>query len=108
MTAPDNSTGIALQYVREELAVLRTAVHDELAGVRADLSGLAGELRGHSAQVAPRMAVLEHRTAELEKDLVMLRAEGVEDKRLRWTVAGAVLVAVLAWVPPLLQWIGGG
>jgi hypothetical protein len=95
MSAPD-STGVALQYVREELAAMRS-----------DISVLAGELRGHAVQMAPRIAIVEHRIADIEGDLKAIQLAGTDDKKLRWTVITAVLVAVLAWIPDLLTLIGG-
>lgn len=106
MSQPDTPTGVALQYVREELANLRTAMDGSLAGMRSDISGLAGELRGHMAEQGPRLAVVEHRLTEAEKDVAALQAAGTDDKRLRWTLATAIAVAVLAWIPDLITLIG--
>lgn len=97
MTQPDTPTGVALQYVREELSNLRTAVHDELAGMRSDISGLAGELRGHMAEQGPRLAVVEHRIGEAEKDLITIQAAAQNSdhetriralERARWLIGG--------------------
>lgn len=110
MTQPENPTGVALQYVREELATLRAAVHDELTAMRTDLSGLAGELRGYSAEQGPRIAVLEHRVGECEKDIlsVKLTFEKVQEKSgdRRWLLYLALLTAMAAlagaFVAPLI------
>lgn len=95
-----------MQYVREELSNLRSAVHDELTAMRTDISGLAGEMRGYMAQVAPRMAVLEHRLSEAEKDIAAIQATRADDKKLRWAVAAAVIAAVTGWVPGILALMG--
>lgn len=93
MTQPETPTGVALQYVREELSNLRAAVHEEIAGMRTDISGLAGEFRGHMAEQRPRIAVVEHRLKECEKDIVTIQASDHEMRiraleRARWMVAG--------------------
>lgn len=114
---PESPTGVALQYVREELSTLRSAVHDELGAMRKDVSTLAGELRAYSGEQGPRIAVLEHRLGETEKDLITQNAQHDKemakilegrrgDRTLRWTVATSVIVAVLAWVPHLIALIG--
>lgn len=105
MSQPETPTGVALQYVREELSNLRAAVHDELAAMRTDLSGLAGELRGHTAEQGPRIAVVEHRLTEAEKDIAALQADKRTASSHRWTLVTAVAVAVLAWVPNLIDLI---
>jgi hypothetical protein len=117
MTQPETPTGVALQYVREELSTLRGTVHDELGAMRKDVSTLAGELRAYSSEQGPRIAVLEHRLGEAEKDLITQKAEHDKeivkllegrrgDRTLKWTVATAIIVAVLAWVPPLITLMG--
>jgi hypoxanthine phosphoribosyltransferase len=90
MTAPD-----PFQYVREELAAVREAVHDDLAATRADMTALATEVRGYMARQEPRIAVLEHRVAVAEA--------AKKDNRATWF---AFAVAALAWVPDLLQLLG--
>lgn len=114
---PETPTGVALQYVREELSTLRGTVHDELSSMRKDVSTLAGELRAYSGEQGPRIAVLEHRLVEAEKDLLTQKAQhdkdiaAIHDSRrgdraLRATVVTAIVVAVLAWAPALINLIG--
>lgn len=110
MSDPGNGTGIALQYVREELAGLRTSMDNSLSGVRSDLATLAGELRGYVNEHGPALAVMTHRLAEAEKDIAAIRAEKtVADEQnrrdrvtFRISVAVAVLAALLAWLLPLI------
>ena len=115
---------MALAYVREELAGLRTSMNDALGGVRADLAALAGELRGYINEHGPAFAVIQHRLSEVEKDLSALstrcdaseKARELADKEReqaattqrrdriaqRWAMAVALVSVVLAWVLPLL------
>lgn len=87
---------------------MRTTVHDELAAMRTDISGLAGELRGYTAEQGPRVAVLEHRLTESEKDIAEIKAAKKDNKLLWCTVALSVLSAVLSWLLPLLSAAGKG
>jgi hypothetical protein len=93
MTSPDaqTATDVALRYVREEFAA-----------VRVDISGLAGELRAYTTEQGPRVAVLEHRLAEAEKD----RASKKDTWRTWGTIAVAVVSVVLAWLLPLISAAG--
>lgn len=110
MSDPGNGTGIALQYVREELAGLRSSMDNSLSGVRSDLATLAGELRGYVNEHGPALAVMSHRLAEAEKDISVLRTEkDVAEKQsrqdrvtIRAAVAVAVLSALLSWLLPLI------
>lgn len=116
---PDSPTEVALRYVGQAVDTLRATVHDELAAVRTDLTALGAELRTHAAEQGPRIAVLEHRLTEAEKDIATVQQERdhervtreqerAADRRLRVqllvAVAVCVLGAVLAW---LTQLIGG-
>lgn len=110
MSDPGNGTGIALQYVREELAGLRSSVDAALNGVRSDLANLAGELRGYVNEHGPALAVMTHRLAEAEKDIATIRAEKAATEEqarrdrtaLRVAVAVAVLSGLLSWLLPLI------
>lgn len=108
---------MALAYVREELAGLRTNMNDALGGVRADLAALAGELRGYINEHGPAFAVIQHRLAEVEKDLAALTTKcdvserereqaAVQTRRdriaQRWALAVALLSVLAAWLLPLL------
>lgn len=100
MTDPTGS-GVALQFLKEEFSNLRSSVHEELSATRADLSTLAAELRSYTARQEPRIAVLEHRQTELEKDMKEAQAAR-KDNRAVWV---AFAVAAAAWVPDLIQLI---
>lgn len=101
MTDPTTPTGVALQFLKEEFSNLRGAVHEELAATRAGVSDLATELRNYTAKQEPRIAVLEHRQTELEKDMKEAQASR-KDNRAVWV---AFAVAAAAWVPDLIQLI---
>lgn len=124
MSDPGNGTGMALAYIREELAGLSTRMDNALGGVRADLAALAGELRGYINEHGPAFAVIQHRLSEVEKDLASLatRCDATEKAReaadkereqmavvtrrdrvqQRWALVVAFVSAILAWVLPLL------
>jgi hypothetical protein len=103
MTAvPADGTAVALQYVREELQTFRSTVHDELAGMRTGIDDLSRELRGHLIEQGPRLAVIERRLDEAEKDMAELKASK-KDKWQAWLAIGiAVLSALLAALVPVL------
>ncbi|MCI2421517.1 hypothetical protein MOQ72_29190 [Saccharopolyspora sp. K220] len=99
---PETPADVALHYVREELSTLRATMHDELAAVRADISELAATLRGHMNDLGPRIAVLEHRIGESEKDIAEIKSERDSDRSKRWTVWIALLASVLSFVGSLV------
>jgi hypothetical protein len=103
-----SATGIALQFVREEVQALRTAVHNELAatrvGHRYPLRGVAG-LHGRAGPAYRRARTP---LIDVEKDIVEIRAPKKDTKALWFTVAVAVLSAVLAWLSPLITATGKG
>lgn len=88
MSPPESHTDVTLRFVREEIAALRTTMHDELTGVRTDLSALAVEMR---LQV-PKVAVLEHRVSQLEKQ---------GDRR--WALYVSLIAAAVAIGSTVLQ-----
>jgi len=109
----ESPADVALRYVRDELTTLRATMHDELAAVRADISDLAATLRGHMAEQGPRIAVLEHRIGETEKDIAEVRhaceADIAEikqareaDRSKRWTLWMAVVASVLSFIGSLI------
>lgn len=108
MTDP-NGTSVALQYVREELNALGQRMHTELAALRGEVGQLAGEMRAHMTEQGPRMAVLEQRVGENEKDIVEERAARERDmaairdaKKTSWQVWLAIALAVLS---PFVSWL---
>lgn len=127
MTAPESTTDVALRYLGQQFAEFRTSMHDEIAALRTDLAGLGVEMRSHMAAVGPRIAVLEHRVDEAERDLKQaaidrsaevaavkqqheqdmaeIRAAKKDSKAERVAIALALLTAALAWVPSLFELI---
>lgn len=101
------------EWIQREFEILRTTVHDELAGVRKDMSGLAGEVRGH----IPRIAVLEHRADGHDREIRDLKRERSEDRtHRRWSVgtwisaalgALAILATLVIGILNLIQAAGG-
>lgn len=120
----EDGTSVALQYVREELATLSRRVDEAMTGLRSDVSGLAGELRGHMAEQGPRVAVLEQRVAEAEKDITALQVQHEKDvadlrvqhekdigaireaKRTSWqawlAIGIATVSALINWILPMI------
>jgi hypothetical protein len=110
VSVSESPTDVALQYVGQQLAAMRT-----------DISNLGAEVRAHVAEQAPRIAVLEHRITEAERDITAIQTErgteraerdkeraerSAEARRLRvqayLTLAGCVLAAILAWASKLI------
>lgn len=123
MTDPNSGTSVALQYVREEVAALSKRMDESMSGLRADISALAGEMRAHMSEQIPRMAVLEQRVNESEKDMAAIRTQHDADivalrtqhdadiaslresRRFSWgnwlAVALVILGSVLQWLLPM-------
>lgn len=98
MTAPDPTNTIILQFIREELASVRTSMHDELTGLRADFSSLSDKLGGHITDTASRVAVLEHRVDEISADDQSEKAV----RRANVTLALGTVMAIASVVVPII------
>jgi hypothetical protein len=94
----ESPTDVTLRHVREDVAAMR-----------GDISGLAAELRAHMQEQGPRIAVFEHRLADVEQDVEtvrqVLQGNTAERTRGRWGIATAITVAALSWVPNVITLI---
>lgn len=69
----ESPTDVALRFVREELAALRATFHDEISAIRTDFAGLSATVVEQTNKVTPKIAVLEHRVDEHDKDIAEVR-----------------------------------
>ncbi|WP_143254247.1 hypothetical protein [Amycolatopsis keratiniphila] len=99
---PEPGNPVSWQYVREELAALRTDLHGELGGVRTDLADLARDLRAHMMQQGPEIAVIKRRLDEIERDVADLQMSKKDTWKFWGTIAVAVLAVVVSWLFTLI------
>ncbi|MGV9364532.1 hypothetical protein [Amycolatopsis sp. NPDC003731] len=115
MTTPDPTNTIILQFIREELGTVRTSMHEELTGLRADISGLSDKLGGHITDTASRVSVLEHQHRVQAAEISEMRADDRAERaasnadekaalavrRANYTFALSTLIAVAGVVVPI-------
>ncbi|WP_143254630.1 hypothetical protein [Amycolatopsis azurea] len=99
---PEPGNIVTWQYVREELAALRTDLHGELGGVRTDLADLARDLRAHMMQQGPEIAVIKRRLDEVERDVAELQTSKKDTWKYWGSLALMALGVVLSWVFTLI------
>jgi hypothetical protein len=129
---PRDANGVALGFVRDEIALFRSGVQEQISAMRGDVAGLAGELRAYVTEQATALALLKHRADISEKSVDTLRTdtsraletlrvelreeharaigdietELADAKRYRAQLliglALAVIAAVLSWLPDIL------
>lgn len=99
------------EWLREEFKAFRTAMHEELAGIRKDISGLETALRNE----IPRIAVLESRVNDHDKDIQELKDQRLQDKQdrqwstsLKVTAALSLLAMLATFVVGILNLLQGG
>lgn len=100
MTDPTNT--IVLQFIREELGAVRTSMHEELSGLRADISNLADKLGSHVTDTSARVAVLEHRLNEADSEIDELKSARKTSAATRLAISLAVFSVIASPVAALL------
>lgn len=102
---PDSGTetALTLRFLQEAFADWKTGVDRRFDDVVVRLDRAVHEFQTYTQQQAPRTTALEHRVAEVEKDIAELqrlrerdRAEAREDRRTSTGTKVAIGTALLA------------